>query len=211
MTYFAQAKSYFLLVFLGIVLSLSSADARTIQVLDSDGAPLQHAVIELTGAIQVQPSPAIMDQMNKQFVPHVLAIHRGQQVSFPNSDDIRHHVYSFSQAKPFELKLYAGMPKAPITFENSGIVVLGCNIHDSMVGYIYVADSSYFYITDKNGRAEIPDNHRKATIWHPNQTSEITKRKAIAIDQSAKQQRITVEIAKPAPRNTFGERFGETR
>ena len=84
---------------------------------------------------------AVMDQVNKQFLPELLIVQQGQLVNFPNSDNIRHNVYSFSSAKSFQLKLYSGQPKEPIIFDTQGVVVLGCNIHDSMVGYIYVAKS----------------------------------------------------------------------
>jgi len=113
---------------------------------------------------------AVMDQVNKSFVPHVLAVEKGRSVSFPNSDNIRHHVYSFSQAKRFVIKLYANRPKAPVVFDTAGVVVLGCNIHDSMIGYIFVSKWSDYVVSDKQGSAvlgqqeEMPE---KILVWHP--------------------------------------------
>ena len=69
----------------------------------------------------------------------------------PNRDNIRHHVYSFSPAKRFELPLYAGVPTQPVLFDKAGVVVLGCNIHDWMIGYIYVSDSPWFGKTGADG------------------------------------------------------------
>ncbi len=85
------------------------------------------------------PSPrpgqkAIMDQRNLAFVPDVLVVQTGTAVDFPNSDQVRHQVYSFSDAKTFQLALYAGRAHAPVVFNRAGLVTLGCNIHDSMLG-----------------------------------------------------------------------------
>jgi plastocyanin len=63
---------------------------------------------------------AVMDQRNRMFVPHVLPVQTGTAVEFPNSDDVRHHVYSFSPAKPFQLPLYKGTPANPEHFEKAG-------------------------------------------------------------------------------------------
>lgn len=141
-----------------------------IQLLDQDNKPVSQAVISVPSESGSNPTEqeAIMDQINKQFSPHVLAINRGQFVSFPNSDNIRHHVYSFSDPKPFEIKLYRGTPTSPDLFDKPGIVILGCNIHDHMVGYIYVADNEMTAITNENGMvtldAQAPD---EVKIWHP--------------------------------------------
>ena len=140
-----------------------------IQLLDQDNKPISQAVVSIPSETTVNLSAeiAVMDQINKQFVPHVLTVNQGQFVSFPNSDNIRHHVYSFSDPKPFEIKLYRGTPTLPDLFDKPGIVILGCNIHDHMVGYIYVADNELTAITDENGMAgfdaQAPD---KVKIWH---------------------------------------------
>jgi plastocyanin len=95
---------------------------------------------------------AIMDQKNRSFVPHVLVVQTGTSVSFPNSDNIRHQVYSFSPAKRFQIPLYEGTPAEPITFDKAGVLTLGCNIHDQMSAYIVVVDTPYFASTTE-GRA----------------------------------------------------------
>ena len=87
---------------------------------------------------------AVVDQVDKEFTPKVNAILVGTSVIFPNHDNVRHQVYSFSPAKRFELPLYAGVPAQPVVFDTPGVVVLGCNIHDWMVGYVYVSESPYF-------------------------------------------------------------------
>ncbi|WP_068826207.1 methylamine utilization protein [Pseudomonas sp. BMS12] len=149
-----------------------SAGAATLDIdlRDGQGQPLENAVFSLRGA---GPAPAaaqgVMDQRNKQFLPRVLAVRTGTSVKFPNSDNIRHHVYSFSPAKRFELRLYQGTPSEPVLFDKPGLVVLGCNIHDWMLGYVYVTDDPWFAVSDERGhvRLELPAGTYQVSLWHP--------------------------------------------
>jgi plastocyanin len=113
---------------------------------------------------------AIIDQINKRFVPRVSVVRTGTTITFPNSDHIRHQVYSFSRAKTFTLKLYAASPKTPVTFDQPGLVVLGCNIHDSMVAFVGVVDSPYFAKTADSGTVtlNLPAGRYRLRAWHPN-------------------------------------------
>jgi plastocyanin len=151
-------------------------------VNDDRGKPVADAVVSVTpvAAPPAAPrtAPAVMDQQNKEFVPHVLAVPLGTPVAFPNRDNIRHHVYSFSTAKRFELPLYIGTPAAPVVFDKPGVVVLGCNIHDWMVGYVYVVATPYFAKTGPDGRAqvsELPPGGYEARVWHPRMKGESEK------------------------------------
>jgi plastocyanin len=133
-----------------------SAATIDVQVTDANGAAIQDAVVY---AIPASPVPighvvAYMDQKSRAFVPHVLPVETGTWVEFPNSDDIRHQVYSASPAKKFQLPLYSGKPAYPVQFPNPGIVVLGCNIHQQMSAYIVVVDTPYFAKTEA-GRASL--------------------------------------------------------
>ena len=112
-----------------------------------------------------------MAQQGKQFLPGVLVVPVGTSVHFPNRDSVRHHVYSFSPAKKFELKLYTGTPANPVVFERAGVVTLGCNIHDRMVGWIVVVDTPY-YAQAAEGAAQVqingvPAGNYKLRVWHP--------------------------------------------
>ncbi len=146
----------------------------SVRVLDQNGQPLDNAVLELPIA-PVQQAPdevAIIDQINKRFVPMVIAIAQGQQVNFPNNDNIRHHVYSFSEIRQFSTELYADIPGAPVTFDKAGIAVLGCNIHDSMVGYIFVSPWQHVAVTDTTGRVAFDLDNTSTLpatlkVWHP--------------------------------------------
>jgi plastocyanin len=117
-----------------------------------------------------RPIPAVLDQVHRQFAPHVLVIPRGSKVSFPNSDTVAHQVYSFSPAKRFELPLYSGKTvPPPETFDREGVVSIRCNIHDQMRGYIYVVEAQYFGRADKDGRWSVPNvepGEYMLTIWH---------------------------------------------
>ena len=130
-----------------------------VSVVDEQGKPLADVAVYATshgatGIPAAGPAPAaIMDQQAHQFVPHVLVVRTGTAVTFPNSDNVSHHVYSFSPTKPFELGLYKGNVYPPVVFDKPGIVVVGCNIHDSMLGYIRVVDTPHFAVTNEQGVA----------------------------------------------------------
>lgn len=144
-----------------------------VTVTDPKGAPVAGAVVFLdapAAAKAVKPmSGAEMVQRNKAFVPEVLVVTRGTAVLFPNQDTVRHHVYSFSPVKKFELKLYTGVPAAPVAFDLPGVAVLGCNIHDQMVAWVIVLDTPYHGTTGPDGRVTLPDTppgDYSLRIWH---------------------------------------------
>lgn len=146
-----------------------------VRVLDQDSAPLEDAVVTLRPAAGGPPvagtgTVAVMDQRGKIFVPWVLVVQPGTRVEFPNSDHIRHHVYSFSPSKPFELKLYARTEIPAVTFDQPGVVSLGCNIHDWMQGYIYVTADPLFALSAADGIGRftnLADGDYRMHIWHP--------------------------------------------
>ncbi len=191
------------------------------QVVDQQGHPLSGAVLTLRGGpLPATPgAKAIMDQRKQEFVPHVLAVRTGTLISFPNSDNIRHQVYSFSAPKRFELRLYEGTPTDPLLFDKPGVVVLGCNIHDWMLGYIYVSDDPWFAVTDANGKLSIdqlPAGHYSVTLWHPQVTDMLNQSGGeldIAAAGTSHNFSLAVQppagdaTAAPAP-SAFGNAFG---
>ncbi len=150
----------------------------TVNVSTVSGISAQDTVIVFS-PLDSTPAPshdsATIDQVDKRFVPRVTVIRTGTEVSFPNSDHIRHQVYSFSQPKVFTLKLYAGTSSAPVTFDKSGLVVLGCNIHDYMVGFVAVVDSPYFAKLSASGSAvlNLPAGRYRLRVWHANLTASV--------------------------------------
>ena len=153
------------------VLSIFSTPlfALDILVVDQHGKPVKDAYVAVPqGKIETPDKTlAVMDQIDVSFVPHVLAVDQGQAVVLPNSDNIRHHVYSFSEPKKFEIKLYQGVPKQPIYFEQPGLVALGCNIHDSMLGYIYVSPWPEYGVTNAEGKISVSEMPSELALWHP--------------------------------------------
>ena len=152
------------------------ASAATVQVTvqDSNGRALPDAVVFLESRearIAVKPAQgAEMAQVNKQFDPRVLVVPMGTSVTFPNRDTVRHHVYSFSPAKNFELKLYAGIAANPVVFDKAGIAVLGCNIHDNMAAWVVVVDTPYYARSSAGGTvslANVPPGSYRLRVWHP--------------------------------------------
>lgn len=166
---------------LAVVAALASATGAmagefAVRVLDPDGAPVPDVVVfvrEIGVAVNAadEPDDAIMDQRDASFVPHILVVQKGAAVEFPNSDIIAHHVYSFSRPNNFVLPLYKGILPEPIVFENDGVVTLGCNIHDDMLGYIIIVDTKVFGTTDEAGGAlvNVDDSATgyEVRIWSP--------------------------------------------
>jgi plastocyanin len=149
--------------------STAGAADLLVQVRDASGKPL---AVPADGAIRLPPKRQIevQDQVNHEFVPFVNPILVGSSVTFPNKDNVRHHVYSFSPAKRFELPLYVGTPAQPVLFDKPGVVVLGCNIHDWMIAYIYVSESPYYAKTGIDGIARLvnlPARAYTVRVWHP--------------------------------------------
>lgn len=154
-------------------LSATAAQPFTVDVSNRDGLPLAGLGVYLEAAAAVPggpPGTAFMDQVDLKFEPPFLIIQRGTEVTFRNSDMVSHHVYSFSSANRFQLPLYKGDGHAPVRFDHAGVVVLGCNIHDSMVGYILVVDTPYFSTTDTSGHAvfdQLTPGEYRLYAWGP--------------------------------------------
>ena len=143
----------------------------------SAGQPATDAVISFKpagGALRPEASrftaPFRIEQNNIHFDPFILIVPIGAEVSFPNKDKVRHHVYSFSPAKRFELKLYGRDETRKVTFDKAGVVALGCNIHDQMIGFVVVLDTPYAAKVGASGEvtlADLPPGGGILTVWQP--------------------------------------------
>jgi len=150
------------------------AASLDVSVKNKQGEMVKDAVVYVTTApgngSQAKGGKAIIDQRDKEFIPYVIPLKTGTAVRFPNHDNIRHHVYSFSSSKKFEIPLYKGTPAKPIVFDKPGIVVLGCNIHDWMSAYVFVSDTPFFSVTAEDGTGRIgnlsPGTY-EVQVWHP--------------------------------------------
>jgi plastocyanin len=142
-------------------------------VTDAQGKPLSGAVVFLESpaaraAVRPQAGVEIV-QVNKVFQPMVTVVTLGTAVSFPNRDTVRHHVYSFSPTKRFDLKLYVGTPASPVVFDKAGVAVLGCNIHDQMVAWVLVVDTPWFGTTNAQGKVllkGLEPGRYQLRAWH---------------------------------------------
>ena len=214
-----QAFKVFLAV-TGMAALASNASARTIsgQVLGQDGKPIANAVVFVQEPASVPSSsaaaPAIMDQYNKTFVPEMLPIAVGTQVRFPNRDQIRHHVYSFSRPKRFELPLYKGEDAPPVLFDKPGVVKIGCNIHDWMSAIILVLPNDRFAVTKEDGTFSLPGlsaGQYTIAAWHAqarDKTEDLAQRIAIADQDPQLTFKLSLAPARSRPA-TRGARWDE--
>ncbi|MBY4595174.1 methylamine utilization protein [bacterium BD-1] len=177
--------------------------------VDDGQAPLADAVVSLHG-----PSPssargkAVMDQRNTAFLPGVLPIQAGTAVSFPNSDSVRHQVYSFSAPRPFELPLYSGTPPEPVVFDKPGVVVVGCNIHDWMIGHIVVLDTPYFGKSGADGRVALsaPAGEYTLRAWHPRLAGGPWEQ-AVTLGEGTPEVKASLALGPPPPERRGSDRL----
>src|SRR5689334_19102851 len=157
------------------VASPLAAVPLNVRVVDAAGHPVRDAVVTLYPAgTAARPAHAggrfVVAQQNLQFKPFLTVVPVGADVSFPNLDPTKHHVYSFSAAKKFELKLFAKDQSRTVHFDKAGVVALGCNIHDQMAAFIVVTDSAWTARTNGQGIAvfaDAPNAPARLVLWHP--------------------------------------------
>jgi plastocyanin len=151
-----------------------TAAPLSVRVVDASGHPVRDAVVTLYPAAGARaPRPGgryVISQEHLQFHPFLTVIPVGADVSFPNLDPTKHHVYSFSPAKRFELKLFAKDQSRTVHFDKAGVVALGCNIHDGMSAFIFVTDTVWTARTNGQGMAvfaDAPGGAGRLAVWHP--------------------------------------------
>jgi len=152
------------------------AEDLVVKVVDGGGHPVSDSVLTLipqNGAGRVEaskPQTRVIDQKDETFIPYVEVVRPGDSVVFRNSDDTRHHVYSFAKVKAFEFVLAPGESSAPLAIDKTGIAVIGCNIHDNMIAYLFVSDAPWLGQTKVDGSVTFPGLPAGAYalhIWHP--------------------------------------------
>ena len=161
------------LAFAGVATPLAAAPL-IVRVVDASGRPVRDAVVTLYPAGSARSAHAsgryVVAQQNLQFRPFLTVVPVGADVSFPNLDPTKHHVYSFSTAKRFELKLFAKDQSRTVHFDRPGVVALGCNIHDQMSAFIFVTDTGWTARTNAQGIAsfaDAPNAPARVAVWHP--------------------------------------------
>ena len=158
------------------VAAAAAAATVSVAVTDTSGRPVSNAVISLALVNPTGPQAAhtpertIIAQRNETFIPLVAIVRRGGNVVFTNNDTTMHQAYSFSPVKQFELTIDQGQVSKPVSFDKAGVAAIGCNIHDQMIAYVYVADTPFATLTDASGHAEFDDvapGAYRAAMWHP--------------------------------------------
>jgi plastocyanin len=187
----------------GLVKAAGALAATLIVAVQAvDGRPLAGAVLTvhaLSGTGHpAAPVNAVMDQVERAFVPDLLVIPAGSTVEFPNSDSVSHQIYSFSAAKRFKLPLYHGKPYPPTQFEQPGVVTLGCNIHYEMLAYVVVTDAPFFGRTAANGSwsAAVPDGRYRVSIWHPRSRDDAKELQGV-VSAESNGATLTLRLKKP--------------
>jgi hypothetical protein len=194
-----------LLLVLAALAAPGMAQARdiTVVVRDDGGRPVADAVaiLDVPGRAP-PPGRFTINQKNTMFVPFVLVVPVGSTIEFTNLDPFRHHVYSFSPAKTFELKLFGRGETRSVVFDKVGVVALGCNIHDSMQAFVQVVDTPFAVKTGPDGRAVLhgaPDGSLKLRLWHPHlraPANQLTLNVPAGGDQVLP---VSIKLRQPAP------------
>jgi plastocyanin len=208
----SQSKAFgrFATLAVATISSVAFAQNRLVLTLtDEQRAPVADAVVMLQPASGVALNPrlaardVVVKQIEREFLPRVTLVGLGSKATFPNNDTVQHSVYSFSKAKPFEIPIYSGNSPTTVTFDRPGVVTLGCNIHDWMVGYIVVSDTPVAELTKADGLAsigELPPGNYTLRIWHPLQKiAEHTQ--TITIAEAT--QRLAITFALNPPRTRY--------
>jgi plastocyanin len=177
------------------------------KVTDAAGNPVADAVvyaIPASGPAEAKPTrTAAIEQADREFVPYVSVVQAGTTVTFPNRDPILHHVYSFSPPKVFEIKLYTGKSPQQIHFDTPGVVTLGCNIHDWMIGYVLVVPTPHFGKADANGAVRLRDmsgGSYEFRAWHPQQRAPAAPQTMTLEGTAIAGARFQIDIAPRKPR-----------
>ena len=210
---------------LGIIVVIATAIAQPaalaavpqyrVVVSDAKGGAVADAVVTLRAIegvgkaspatrprLQVSTTPVVIQQLDREFVPRITVLPVGARISLPNNDAVPHSVYSFSAAKQFEFEVYVGSSPQVLTLDKAGIITLGCNIHDWMVGYVVVVDTPFAQSTDARGTvsfANLPEGDYELRVWHPQQkTGDHTSQ--ISVVEQGQPLAVTIDVSPPRAR-----------
>lgn len=166
--WYCKAAVYFFL--------MSDLDAAelNVRIADSRGAPIADAIVTIESQAEDARRPPAqtktIDQKNETFIPYVEIFRPGDSVVFHNADHTRHHVYSFAPARQFEFVLTSGQSSEPLRLEQTGVVAVGCNIHDRMITYLYISDAPWIARSPADGHVtvhDLPLGDFSVKVWHP--------------------------------------------
>ncbi len=143
-------------------------------------------------------------QKDKKFSPDILPVVAGQEVRFPNRDNIYHNVFSISPVKSFDLGQYKGEePPKLVTFEKPGLIPIFCNIHPEMITYVVVLENNAYAMTDKDGTFQIgnvPPGTYNINAWLP-QAKRVSQEIVVQPGQKTEIHLEIEEVLKMKPHN----------
>ena len=174
----------------------------TVVVRDASGRPVADAVVIADVPGRAAPTEVVVNQRDMTFAPFVTVVAVGSTVVFTNLDPFRHHVYSFSPAKKFELKLFGKGEKRSVTFNKPGTIALGCNIHDTMQAFIQVVDTVFAAKTGRDGHVVLhgaPSGATKVLVWHPHLRAPGNLMTVVAQAGGDVTLPVSVKLRRPAP------------
>lgn len=203
----------------GLAVQAAAAADLQVEVRNAAGRPAADVVVMLLPSVQqTAPAPRTVDivQQDNRFVPYVTAVPAGSTVRFVNRDRYDHHVRSLGSgpmgavppATSFELRLGAVQAGAKaidsVVFDTPGSITLGCHIHGSMRGHLFVAATPWVAVTDDDGRARfsgLPDGSAEMRLWHPDQfTAQATQTLTLGAQNQASARLSFNPPRRPAPR-----------
>jgi hemoglobin len=156
------------------------------------------------------PKRRVIEQRDRQFAPHLLAVPVGSTVSFPNFDPVFHNVFSLSPVKAFDLGAYRNGETRDVTFEKEGFIRVGCNLHANMSAFLVVVKAPHYVVTDQAGRFKfrsLAPGKYAMRAWAESSTEPVSRTITIAAGDN------TVKLELPGrPMVDLGtDKFGVTR
>ena len=109
----------------------------------------------ITGGSAASSGAPEMMQQDTAFAPAVLTVPVGATVDFPNGDPFFHNVFSYSEAKRFDLGRYPQGDSKDVVFEEVGVVEVFCEVHEEMRGAVFVTENSFVAVVDSLGEFSI--------------------------------------------------------
>ena len=147
-----------------------------------DGGPEDLGVVALDAVGRRHPrrtpKQRTMEQRERAFAPHVLAVPVGSTVAFPNFDPIFHNVFSLSPSRSFDLGIYRNGESREITFPKEGLVRLGCNLHANMAAYVVVVAAAHYAVTKVGGAfsfRNLAPGKYKLRAWSESRPEPVTR------------------------------------
>ena len=132
------------------------------------------------------PAPALLDQKQCVYIPHVLAMRTGQTLMVINSENLLHNVHMFPQDNP-AVNFGMNYPSSRnLVFNRPEILRVKCDVHPWMNAWIAVFDHPWFAVTSNGGKfaiSHVPAGPQIFVAWHE-RFGEIEQTVTVTSDQA---------------------------